>query len=315
MNNTSKLFKTLSDKEFKKIKLNVNREYYYFSNNEKQIVYDKKIDNTNETNAFQLIDEENEWNPKEQNLFLNLTVEIENCSFLFGTSGVCYKDSILGIGLVWKANNSRIKKCKKIGEFDCKVNKELFVIQDVDLGDISSNTVFELFIYISKPGTNDYHSYFGNSKGLILYQNTLWSLIVEGDGSIFPIVDIPVEDGTLWKFECDFEDIADDLFDESHIRIILNPLHPMYPCLQPKNDKFDQLYLSEVMSSALSMIIWDIRYKLLLDGEDKINLKKDASKGSIHQALQYFHDKLKFEVNGSFDELTNSIKEFFNKGV
>ena len=74
MNNTSKLFKTLLDTEFKKLNLEIQKDYYYFVKNGIKNISDKKFEDTNETNAYHLVDEDYDWNPKEQKIYLNLKI-------------------------------------------------------------------------------------------------------------------------------------------------------------------------------------------------------------------------------------------------
>ena len=68
--------------------------------------------------------------------------------------------------------------------------------------------------------------------------------------------------------------------------------------------------MNEILSSALTMIIIDIRSK---QDNNVIDLEEDGEEGSILTVVKYFNDTLKFKINGTYNELLESVKTFFDK--
>lgn len=310
--NSSSLYKTLSDNDFLKLNLKVKRNYFYFVANEQKEIIEKAFQNTNKKNIYELLDDNYEWNPKEQSLFLNIHISMSNLSDLFGRLGFCYEDAFIGIGLVWKPQKSKIKRCQKIGEFSIKENNIDLEATNIELSNLSSNVEFNLIMYISKPGIENGQLFFANEEGMILYQKLLWSIIVEGHDSVFPIYEFEDKNGPIWSYFCDVDYIGDDEFDMGHIKININKLHPAYSLFHYKSPKYCEEYVNEILSSAIAMIIIDIRST---QDNNLIDFNEPCEKNSILYVFNYFKDKLGFKINDDYNSLLASIKTFFDRGM
>ena len=148
----SRLYKTISESEFSNLHFKIKRNYLYFADNDIKCLKEQQFENVNNKKVFQLVDDDYEWNPKEQSIFLSINVSFDNIKSLFGVNGSCYENSTLGVGIVWKPEKSRIKRCKKICELTSKNEKINVSINDIELPNISSNVDFFLVIYIKKEG-------------------------------------------------------------------------------------------------------------------------------------------------------------------
>ena len=307
-----RLYRTINKELLDLLKISVNKEYYYIHDGEEKTVYEQNFENSNNENQVQLIDCEDSWDNKCQSLYMNCTLTLENADLLF--LDVCCSDAVLGIGIEWKSDKSRIKYCEKIGEFTIKNKTCVFKKNNIDLKNVSSNIHFRWVIYIVKPGTKNYKLSYGNQTGLILGDGDLWTIIVEGSGSIFPIYEEMIPDGPLWLYNCDFIDITEDEFNEENIKIILNKSHKAYQFIQPKSPTYNKFMFSELISNAITTLILSIKKKNEENGNGgKIDFSIKSNKGSILNVLKYFNETLKFKINGSIQELQNSIKNYFDK--
>ena len=220
----------------------------------------------------------------------------------------------MGIGLEWKPEKSRIKYCVKFGEFSINNSQCEFIKKDIEIKNVTSNIIFNWIIYIVNPGNQNCKNSFGKNTGLILGDGLLWSIIVDGSGSIFPIYEESLLDGPLWKYECDFIDITEDEFSEENIKIILNKSHKGYQYIQPKSANYNELMFAELISNAIATVILAIRKRNAENGNGEvIDFSKNGSKGSILTVLKYFNNTLKFKINGTMIELQNSVKSYFDK--
>lgn len=309
---SNRLYSTIDTRLVKTLNIHATREYYYLLDDEKKIIREEIFENSNNENHVQLVDDEDEWDNKCQSLFLNCKISLDNVKSLFGK--ICCTDAVLGIGIEWKPEKSRIKYCAKLGEFTIDNDNYQFIKNDIEIKNVNSNINFNWIIYIIEPGYQDNKSNYGNQTGLILGDGLLWSIIVDGSGSIFPIYEESIIDGPLWKYECDFLDITEDEFSEENIKVILNKSHKGYQYIQPKSTCFNELMFEELISNAITTIILAIRKKNAENGNGEIiDFSKNGSKGSILTVLKYFNDTLKFKVNGTMIELQNSVKAYFDK--
>ncbi len=307
---TTKLYKCLSQKDFENLKVRLKRNYYYLIDGEKKIINEQLFENDNSKGIYQLFDDDFEWNPKEQSLFLNLTLTADNLNSLFGEQGFCSPGAVLGIGLVWKPERSKIKRCFKLAEITSEKNSLDVNVENIELQNITSNVQFDLVIYVVKPSTSPINPFFANEEGMVLYSGKSWTIVVEGNGSIFPVYEIEDANGPIWSYYCDFIDISEDSFDLDHVQIKINKKHPAYSLVHPKSPTYSQEYVNEILSSALTMIIIDIRSK---QDNNVIDLEEDGEEGSILTVIKYFNDTLKFKINGTYNELLESVKTFFDK--
>lgn len=311
MNSNARLYKTLSSEELASLKLKIDRKYSYCTESDVKELKEQAFEgNNSNSKVFQLVDEDYEWDPKVHSLFLDIVLSIKNPSIIFGKNGSCYEDAVIGVGLTWKSEKSKIKNCIKLGEITKTSNSLEFVKSAIELENLSSNATFRLIFYIVKPGTKNGNKFFANQAGMVILDQIAWTIIVEGESSIFPIYEVADDNGPLWSFSCDFYDITDDLFDKEHVKVLINTRHPAYAMVNLKSPQFNEMFMNEIMSNAVAAIIVAIRDKL---PNNHVDLSLDCENGSILQALKYFKDKLDFDINGSLESLTNSIKKFFDK--
>lgn len=309
MNNN--LYKMLSKDNFSKLNVKINREYYYYSSTGERFTLEEVIfKNENKNNLFQLMDDASQWDPKTKGVYVNINLNLENLDSLFGPSNYVFDDAKIGVGIVWVAEKSRYKHCVKLLDLT-RFNKNLTVNKSFYIENISSNVMFSLIFYISNPGTYGGNKFFANEKGMVIYEEEMWTLIVSGEGSIFPIYDIEAPKDVLRTYEVDVDDITENPFDGDHISIKLNKSHANYKYLNYNDELFNEGYFKEVLSSAMSFIILELRKN---EADDKFNFTKSYEKDSILSVLKYFNDKLNIDVNGNYSKILVDFKRFFDKG-
>lgn len=309
MNN--RLYKTIDRETLDKLNIVIKRNYYYYnSDNIKKNIEEIQFDKY--TNVFKLEDPDFEWNNKMHSLYIDIELSMNNTNLLFDS--FCCKDAILGIGIEWKPEKSRIRNCKKIGELCNNIDNYNFKVEKILIDDLNSNVDFSWLIYVAKPGNDNSRKMYGNSRGLILGDGPLWKIIVEGEGSVFPIREISLQNEPLWSYYCDFDDIYEDSFSDENIKIIINKNHRLYQYIHHSNPKFDKNVFIEVLSSALVMLILEIKNKNKENRDEyNIDFSKKGQKNSIYSVLKYYNDTFNFNINGTMDEMFYSIKLFFER--
>lgn len=295
------------------LKITFKRRYYYYGSDGKEYnVIEKKIKGMEDKEIFDLDDENSEYDQSNDTLYLDLDVSIYNAKYLFGKSGYVYLNTVLGIGIEWKSKKSKIRHCKKLGSFNySNSNGELlFRCNKIELNELTSDTEFSWVIFIKEPGTVENGLFFANKEGLIIGKKIVWTIKGEGIGSLFPISEISSPNEPLWCVKTSFDDPFVEEFSIDNVAILINKSHPSYQFIQSNNKYYNQNFLSEVLSSALYILIVEIKCKV--DDFQEIN-KKHSDTGSIVEALKYFDKELNFKIFDSEKELLRSIKLFFDK--
>ena len=289
------------------ISIKYKRSYYYLVDGQKKYIEESVLENSSDNSVFELKDPDYEWD-ESNGVNLELSLDISNTKYLFGNYGIVYGDSKIGIGIEWKPEKSRIKKCVKIGSFD-KDSNNIYFNKDIALMDLNSNINFTLLFYIDREGQNEGLSTFANKKGLIICRIDFFTLKFGGVASTFPVVETSQVGGPLWKVVLNYDDIYDDEFTEETVKIILNKAHKAFGYLQENGTDYNPAFLSEVMSSAVSTMLAQI----IANENGNIDFKKAYSDGSIAQALNYFKTTLNFNISNNYFELYESVKKYFDK--
>ncbi len=268
------------------------------------------LDPIEEGEIYNISDKEGRWGSDDY-FSLNQNYHIEKPHELFGYDGVACHDAELGIAIQWMSASSKRRGSQKIGKFACG-NKPLDIFGYIDFAPGSLRGILELktVLYISKKSSNNRgEEYFANEEGMIVGEISSAKIILDGNGSMFPIYDITEENGPLWKVKMDWEDPNSDQFSET-VEICLNIKHPDYPQLDAASKNFNKRLLIEVLSSALSLIV----LKLNLDEthwEETIQ-GKNLEQGSVSEAVSYFINNLGWNVT-SPEVLSNSIHQYLEE--
>lgn len=317
-----KLYIVFDEQLIKQINVHIKRSYYYYENGSKVFLKETKLEGLTNSSLFIVDDEKRRWLERrhDRSLYLNIKFSCENVYFIFyGENKACHSNATLGIGLEWKARESRIKCCRKIGIIDKTLDNFEANLCDIEIENPNSDIEFSWFIYIANPGfdtgsKNDSNKY-ANTKGLIIAKKLCWTIVVSGSGSIFPIEECAKREDPLWSIRTNFVDWAQDDFSNENVAVIFNPAHPLYPSINYGAESFDENIFKEVMSSALASLIFQIINDVRENGCDYELLNKEPieSTGSILAAVRYFKDARSIEIGKNLDVLIKSVKVFFDK--
>ena len=265
---SEKLFKTFDDTLIKNLDLKCKRQYYYLLDGEKLFLEENKIDPLSVQPNFKLDDPSRVWNEKRktQSLFLNIEVSMSSIVHLFYSDlKVCDPQTILGFGLEWKSRDSKVKYCKKIGEINNSLDNFEVKVEDIEICNGNSDVDFRWFIYVCRPGKSDKKSEekYANTEGLVLAKELWWSVIVSGNGSVFPIDEYSKTGEPLWNIRTSFTDWAEDDFSLDNVAITFNPAHPLYELVNYGGSEFNEDIFKEVISSAVASLVFQILAQVL----------------------------------------------------
>ena len=239
--------------------------------------------------TIQLTDPLAQWYPEKMNLIVNAKCVINTPLFLFGQNGLASKNGgILGIAIQWMAKDANCRGIKEIGSVSRSssaptVITEKIVFQPHQLrGILTLRTV----IFLKEVGSSDDSEfYLANTPGTILGVLDETKVIIEGKGSIFPVVDASDPGSPLWWVNCGWDDPTVDRFSEENFALYLNKSHNDYAFLNVNNGLSSSPLLKEIICSAVQILIT----KVLNDDvyrEDTVN-NTNLSEGSVSSVVYY----------------------------
>lgn len=259
-------------------------------------------------------DERGIWNIKDYNLIFKSKLTIEDSTLLFGNHGVAPTHSVLGVALLWSSKKSNSK-----GAIDCgtiefvdenisiplEINFEKSFFRDT----ISVKTV----IYLKESTiVYDDEKFLCSSIGSILYDGVENRIVLEGDGSVFPIIKhAGSRTAPLWEVVYNSEEPQIDPFNVDYIAIKINEGHPSYKELnldaesinEPKTALFKEVFQNAIFQ--MFLVVCEQNHK------DYILDTNKCAPGSICEALGYMAETFDIDMR-SYTSMFLSISKIMD---
>lgn len=255
-------------------------------------------------NTFQLLDPKVHWDPEIHEVEFHFEFEIENPRFLFGKNGLTDDEGILGVAIRWYSRDSaqmRIEPVATLKSTDSNFYHKKNL--KIEKGILRGKLTLEVILYMHQPSPNQ-HIVGGTILGTLGSTN----ILIDGNSSMFPILEIDDPSKPLWWVECNFEDALYDSFTDDNVSIILNVGHRHARQLKLDKGIGSSPLLIEILASGIQTIIEEA--KNAGDWEDILNNKSEP--GSIGEAIYYFVSVFSWDTS-SPKTLLKSIREDFDK--
>lgn len=268
-------------------------EFYYKDKNERFDLIPRSSEGaTTRLSKIELEDEQGIWDQNQFPFYIHLGGILQSPKFLFGPNGlVPENDSSIGLALIWTDRDSKVRGCEPIGEISSDSANQPFQYSktlEFEPGLLRGTLTLRLELYLYRNGDAEKGevTYFASERGTLLGTLDEVKVILEGNGSIFPISDAFDPGKPLWWIKTNIDDITQDHFDEDHFVLLLNKAHPAYDQLMSQDDMGGSSYLfDEVLASALFTLIIQI---VEMSEEDKILLRGEEAceNGSVCHVLR-----------------------------
>lgn len=314
MANSFNLFPVMDDNLYSKIGYEINTiELSYYDDGE---THDLNVDDCcsvkKQNGVATIEDPRYMWDPETHNLKISKSIKICNPQLLFGENGIATDKSVLGLAMMWISNDSDQRGIVPFCTFTKSDNEVSAVFnKDFKKSQLRGSITLQTAIYLISCDEDPNLTYMAKDSGTILGLLDSLQLLIDGDGSTFPIVTVSEPGEPLWSvFYNKNADPIQDKFDEENVYIKLNDKHPNYDALKVKENFKDSQIFIEVLSSALMVIVQSVKDSL---GEewDAMLSSGDFAPASIAQAVYVFVHDLKWDVS-SPTALSVSIRKFFD---
>lgn len=286
-------------------------DYQFSYRDNANIERNLEITSVDTTNDNQLIiqDEECNWDADHHNLVVQRTALINNPAFLFGENGIAEKGAKIGIALSWQSKTSNQRGITEIADLtgDVPPPFKFTFRHEFYPGQLRGTVSFEIILYLKKSYSNK--SGFAENSGTVLGVLDTHSLSLDGNGSIFPIVEVNEKAEPLWWVVCDWTDALSDAFIEDNVRIVLNKGHKHADMLTLKKGIKNSPLLMDIISSSIQIIIQKAKES---DDWEYIKNGQDVEQGSIAQAIHYFINTFDWDIS-SPDKMARTLREDLEK--
>lgn len=280
-----------------------SQEYsFFYKKASSELSIEKEKDLADESCFILKATEGDDWNHDEYDLCFSRIIKLSNLDSLFGSSGIACNTAGIGIAVVWTSSDSRQRGVIPVGDFTKKDDDKEFLVRGIfEKGTLRGVVTLRTVFYVKSVGRplSD-ETYLANSYGCILGELDSIRIVLDGNGSVFPIMTEENENGPLWRVICDWTNPTEDSFGDS-VRIMLNTKHKYYELVEANNG--DSL-LIEILASAMSIIISKIKDSSFWhDTESGIGF----SEGSVCAAVHYFVNTLEWDTSTP-EKLSESIR-------
>lgn len=274
---------------------------YHYKGEMRVLKAEPAITSTSKCTVLQLTDQVAQWNPDENNLFVEYKCSFRSPQFFFGENGLAsLNGSVIGIALMWQDPDANQRGVKEIGEIPstvyktCSISGLVFFPEKQLKGTLVLQTILFLKKCVKpKPGEEHLASSVGTVFGIVDETR----IIIDGNGSIFPIHEVKSPNDPLWWIRCDWEDPRTDRFTDENVCLYFNTVHKDYPSLNINEGIKNSPLLMEILCSALQIII----SKVLNDDTARTDTIQGSNleEGSVSSMVHYFLNT--FGINYSKD--------------
>lgn len=245
---------------------------------------------TSKMTVLQLEDSACKWHPEEYELEIECSSTINTPSFLFGEKGLAALDQgIIGVAIIWMATDSGVRGVREIGELSHKtagpavINGRIMFPSQLLRGTLILQTA--LFLK-SKGNISASEQHLAHNPGTILGVLDETKVLIDGNGSMFPVHTVFTPSEPLWWVICNWEDPTQDQFTDDFFCIYLNSAHKDFGELNVNEGIKSSPLLMEIVCSSLQILVM----KVLNDPVYKADTVsgKDLRPGSISSVINYF---------------------------
>lgn len=239
------------------------------------------------------------WDPNTHNLKMRKKITILQPDILFGINGVATETTKIGVAYHIYSKSSGFQTTKDLGIEITSGSEEVNIefIHEFPPASIKGEVNINILLFVKD--VIDKEVRFANKVGVELGVIDHFQLVVDGEGSVFPIVEVERQEEPLWHLITKWSDIVNDPFDSEYVRLELNRLHPMYDYIF-KDTKPSAFLLSEILSNVMTQII----FKAVND-DDFTDVISDSD--SIANIVNYWIDTYEVDTT-SFESISYSLR-------
>ena len=288
-------------------------DFFYKRNGEDQKLKATTTDSsTSKTAVLQLTDPCAQWHPEKNGLWACITCIINVPAFLFGEKGIASADGgILGIAVMWMAPDSSERGVVIIDEIS-KYSMAPYTIRgNIKFQEkmLRGTLILRTVLYLKERGNpTGMEKYQASEPGTIFGVLDETRVIIDGNGSMFPIHETAAPTNPLWWVQCKWSEAVEDKFSDDNFCIYLNTAHKDYSSLNANEGLKNSPLLLEIICSALEILVT----KVMKDpvASQAVMTGEGLTAGSIASVVNFFINKFGWRFDeDSPEQLSMDIRK------
>lgn len=218
-------------------------------------------------NAYEL-DGQDDWDAEVCVLKVSQDFTLHSLPGLFYTGAdslmpLAGRDATLGLAAVWWSNKSQIRGCEEIATFNYEQVKnspemQFSFMREFAPGELSGRLEVRYVLFLKEAGEKLRVGFARDSGTLLGDVGIPLQLVLDGEGSVFPLSVENDPQGPLWRTEISIDDPFEETFTEEYFNVILNEGHPAFKELGRDKGYNTALY-HEVFAGALEELFLYLR--------------------------------------------------------
>lgn len=302
--NQISLYRKMTEKMSEEVGINIELpEITYMENDEtKEITVNNDFEGIIKINEYDTM-----WSPDQHNMRVFQNFTFEKPSVLFGKQGVTMPGNKIGLGVHMHSRTSNFQKTISVGTISNVTSNVNIEFNHVfPTSELRGNLLLDFFLYLKE--YDDYCPQHATTVGMILSEDDISNLeiIIDGEGSIFPMSEFSDKNGPLWKIEKNWIEASIDTFDSSNVNLSLNIAHPLFKQIKAGKTTISRAMMGDIMIQAMALIIQQV---ILIEEPEDF---EDALPNSILSAVNYWVSTFEVDISSLFS-IINSLKEYWDK--
>lgn len=237
------------------------------------------------------------WHAETHALGLDYEMSLAMPGFLFGPNGLAPANgSVLGVAVQWVDADASQRGTIPLGELAATDRRRPWRIRgqvEFPRGTLRGTLRLYLILYLKTPGTPTAEErHLASTAGTVFGVLHEDRLVIEGNGSMFPVHQISDASAPLWRMVCSWDDLSDPV-NEDTVCLELNQEHPDYPALITDGNQQWSPLMREVLAGALQVLIT----KAAALAEGPIHSGQDLHEGSIGHLVAYLQELYGLQVD------------------
>ena len=263
---------------------------YKYQGEERELLTATADISTSKAAVLQLTDQACHWHPETSNLIARCRCVINVPLFLFGEDGLAAKNGgILGVALMWMTPDASQRGVTPIGTITSDSTGPLEISGEIVFPpkELRGTLIIQTVLYLKERGNPvGRERYQAHQTGTLLGVLDETRIIIDGNGSLFPVHEISSPNEPLWWVRCEWNDPLEDPFTDDNFCIYLNTAHKDYAALNVNEGLKNSPLLFEIICSALQMLMM----KVLGDetAREATIQGNGIQEGSVSSMVNYF---------------------------
>lgn len=275
--------------------------FYYEENNEEKTV---EIGEMNQVIFINEID--HNWDAARHDLNVKLKLNLSNLNTLFGNDGVTHSENKIGVAAHFHSRTSNYQETVPCGDISNE-NPSITVVLEKKFQKsfLKGKVECTLFLYLKELNVKE--SYRADVLGMRFGDLESFTVMIDGEGSMFPILEVEKPGEALWSVYSAWSDIYSEPLDVEFVRVELNKKHPAFNIIMGET-KPSKYLLSEVFANAMTQII----YKVVQ--EEDFDLTNQESMESIASAVSYWISTFEIDTT-SLETINYTLRKKLEKQI